>query len=532
MRIMKLFSLSLCLLLTGCAAISASNSTIKAVSPYDYGLRNAKTGVEAFWALYNAHSAAVAAGTDVTYEGIERLEIEIPKDAKSIPLTSNNDFMRMELIVKNNSKDFFLFTKESPVKNITVDKKDIDSGNFTKYEELRRGKHVLKVVDKNLWVDNRKGYTYGHTRKDILLINNGKADNNVIYPYNNEESNPTCTVFDADNPIVVKRLDFKRAVGSTFKTFLFCIQRINDVNICDVTATTPSSDIVDDYMMRIYDCTNVTFDRVSINGTYSRKDHSGYGIELNNVWNFKANKLTCSANWGIFGNNNVNLALLEDCAINRFDVHCYGKDIYFKNVSFDRLYNQFSSVFGEIIFEKCKFDNFVPVLYEAAYNAFTPHDIYFNQCEATLTTDHNYLINTGHISVEKNRRKPVSEKCFPNVVINDMVVNVPSGVKEMIIFREGTKSDKGVTLDYIERISINGLKFISKGKERRIDLKLSNLDMATSKELRIDLKNIEVYNANENKKDNKVGTITIGMNRTRRNNQVTTKKIKDFKIKD
>ena len=73
----------------------------------------------------------------------------------------------------------------------------------------------------------------------------------------------------------------------------------------------------------------------------------------------------------MFGNNNINTALIENSEINRFDIHCYGRDISFKDVVFVNLYNQFSSTFGTIRFDRCTFRHFTPVLYEASYNSYT-----------------------------------------------------------------------------------------------------------------------------------------------------------------
>lgn len=527
------FGICLLLIVVGCAAYNSSGrrGTVT-ITPYDYGLREAKTGIETYWAIYNAHKAAIAAGTDVNYDGIDHLEIEIPKDAKSIPLTTHNDFKGLKLYVSNTTKDFFLFSKEENAKDISVEKSDIDKGDFTKHESLRKGLHILTISDKNPWVDNRVGYSYGHTRKDVLLIENGHALNNTIYPYDNDESNPVCGFYEVDEPIVFENIHFKRSTNAAYKTFLFAIRGNNDVKIKNVTAVTPSSEMVNDYMMRIYDCTYVTFENVNIENTYSRKDHSGYGIELNNVWNFVAKNLVCKAKWGIFGNNNVNTATLEDCTINRFDVHCYGKDIRFLNVRFEELYNQFSSMYGEIVFNRCHFDRFVPVLYESAYNAFTPHDIYFKECDVTLSADHNYLINTGNILSEKNRRKPVIEKCFPNVIIKNMKVHLPSSVREMLIFREGADTDKELEIGYIDKISIDGIVFIYQGKELPVNLQLSRLDINTTKDLQIELKNISVVTGNDGDRTNASGTITMGLNRRKQNRIISIKKVDNFKIKD
>ena len=128
------------------------------VSPCWYGLDEAKTDVERFYALYNTHVAALELGVDVNYDGVDKLDIEIPADAKPIPLTSYNLFKNLVLNVKNNSKHFFLFEMVQPADSIVVDKELIDKGHFESVKELRTGNYLLILRDDSLWVDQRQGY--------------------------------------------------------------------------------------------------------------------------------------------------------------------------------------------------------------------------------------------------------------------------------------------------------------------------------------------------------------------------------------
>ena len=117
------------------------------VSPCWYGLDEAKTDVERFYALYNTHVAALELGVDVNYDGVDKLDIEIPADAKPIPLTSYNLFKNLVLNVKNNSKHFFLFEMVQPADSIVVDKELIDKGHFESVKELRTGNYLLILRD-------------------------------------------------------------------------------------------------------------------------------------------------------------------------------------------------------------------------------------------------------------------------------------------------------------------------------------------------------------------------------------------------
>ena len=85
-----------------CVAIIVSCSLLKNggqknktnISPYDFGLSQARTGIERYGVLLKTHKAAVAAGVDVDYSGIKNIDIEIPEKFTTIPLTTNNDFKR------------------------------------------------------------------------------------------------------------------------------------------------------------------------------------------------------------------------------------------------------------------------------------------------------------------------------------------------------------------------------------------------------------------------------------------------------
>lgn len=392
-------------------------------------MAEAKTGVERYSVLLKTHQAALAAGKDVDYSGIESIDIEIPNNFKTIPLTRVNDFKGCVINVKNTSKTVCLFTAKQDGRPIIVRKEMIDVGNFRSLPELRKGKCLLLIEDENPWVQNRRGHDYGHQRQDVLLIEKGRARNAVVMPYNNSESSPVCKFVKVDKyPLVIRNLTVRRDKASTHITNVVTVNGFDDVRFSDITINTPESDLTGDAALRVLNSTNVTFSDVTIDGTYSQVKKSGYGISLGNVWNFKATRLNGKGNWGIFGNNNVNTALIEDSEINRFDIHCYGRDVSFKNVKFHDLYNQFSSVFGSVNFDNCEFRDFTPVLIETSYNTYTEFDVNFNDCVFYTTSKKNFLVNTGSLSGEANTRSGLSDKQLPRVNVNNMkVISLENG---------------------------------------------------------------------------------------------------------
>ena len=61
-----------------------AGTAVAQVSPFDFGLREATGGMGRYFALYNAHVAALQQGVEVDYSGVDTLELELPPSWKSI----------------------------------------------------------------------------------------------------------------------------------------------------------------------------------------------------------------------------------------------------------------------------------------------------------------------------------------------------------------------------------------------------------------------------------------------------------------
>ena len=440
------------------------------VSPLDFGLLEAKNGVERYDVLLRTHQAAVQRGVNVSYKGINKIEIEIPKNATRIPLTDNNDFGGCEFVITNQQNTVYLFESLASTKPIVISKSDIDKGDFRSYWDLSNGRHILIIKDSNPWVENRKGYAYGHIRRDILLVENGMALNAVVMPYDNVQSTPICAYIDAKS-LTFKNLTIRRTEDCTDITNVMFITGRDNVEISNVNLHTPNNEWRNDRAIRIENCTNVHFKDVLIDGTYSQKEHSGYGISLNNIWNFSANHLVGRGNWGIFGTNNVNTAHIENSDINRFDIHCYGRDISFSHVDFSERYNQLASVYGDVVFDHCTFTRFNPIVNGKSYNAYVGYDVYFNDCTFNVTKGNNCLLRLGEINDEINARKELAEKCWPNVYIKNLTVNIDETVTEFVIFY--TKIDgkeSYMPIHYLSTVDVQGLTINSPKDQMQISI--------------------------------------------------------------
>lgn len=494
----KIFTLCLIVLFVGMENRSFGQKndadSIRRFSPFEFGLEEAQTDSARYDVLYKTHVAALEAGSDVDYTGITELSVEITAESPVIPLTQHNDFKGLVLTVKNTAKKCFMFSLENKGDTIPVPKELLDGNDFSSVDSLAKGMHLLVVEDQTPWVENRSGYNYGATRKDILLVVDGKAKNTPVTSLQTEASDPKCVVFPATKEEKsITNLTFKRSPESTYKVMGFQISGQNNLKISKVTVVTPSNKtLYADEVFSITNCTNLTFEDVKIDGTYSLSDKYGYGIMMNNVWNSSFVRLVGHAKWGIFGTNNMNTVKLTDCDVNRFDVHCYGRDVQMVNCKFSNFYNQFSSMYGQISYEGCSFSKFVPVLIETTYNAYTGFDLVFKNCVFEASESNNYLISMGYLTDTKNSRPELSEKCWPNVTVKNMTVNIPDAVNSFVLFKTKGTVSTNYGVGHISKVKIDGLKFNYSGSGHSASFYLSSDDVQTKGTLNCMLSNLDL----------------------------------------
>ena len=468
---------------------NAKRDTVPTLSPFEFGLATAETDSARYEVLYATHAHALATGAVVSYAGIEALTIEVPSEAAPIPLSKNNDFGGLTLTVKNYGKAKYLFSLTDTIWTpIALDPKSADNGDFYEVEGACDGLNLVVLEDMHPWVANRAGYNYGAMRKDILLVRDGRALNRPVSPYSTDSTKLVAKAHLTDDELkTISGLTIIRDTSSTAKTYCFYINGINNLKIKRVNIyTLDTKNMYADNAIHILNCTNVTFEDVLIEGTYSRTNNYGYGILMNNVWNSTFLRLVAHANWGIFGTNNLSNTTLRNCDINRFDIHCYGRDVFIYNCMFSRLYNQFSSVYGTLLYEGCHFSNFIPVLTETSYNAYTPFDLTFKNCTFDAYQLRNYLISIGKVDKERNSRPELAQKCWPNVHIQNMTVNVKEPLSKVILFYP--KGEAATSVDYISNVKINGLQFNYKDTVTLASFVIANTPVISKKTINYDIK--------------------------------------------
>lgn len=229
---------------------------------------------------------------------------------------------------------------------------------------------------------------------------------------------------------------------------------------------------------------------------------------MNNIWNHTAHNVTATGNWGVYGTNNINKALIEDCDLNRFDIHCYGRDVTSRNCVYRNLYNQFSSAYGDIRYEECLFIGFVPYLNAGSYNAYTPVSVVFDKCTFNLVQQANKTTSIAKITgldSEPNNRLELAKKALPNFSFKNCTINIDQNVKRGYFFNFGPVKN----LKPLGNISSITMKNITINGEAAFDI--STVAFDTEKPLNINFN--KVYKVNGSKKEKyQMQLVTVGKN--------------------
>lgn len=458
------------------------------ISPLDYGLREAQTGIERYWSLFNAHSYAVANGLEISYEGIDTLEIELPPAFQSIPLGRHTDFGGLVLYVTNNSQHNALFALSNPATAVDIDKETVDGGDFSLIPELAYGDKLLVLSDKTPWTE-RIGYDYHVYRQDIIWVHDGRGMNSPITSWNTDSTNLSAIFINVDTEQkTIRGLTLHRTPESTFRTNCLYVNGQYNVLIEDMHVSTPKSKMIADGAFGVNNSVKITFRDVTVDGTYSgygRWRNWGYAFSLNNLWETRFERVTADGNWGVFGTNNLSNTTLEDCDINRFDIHCYGRDAVLKHCTLRQRQTQFSSMYGKVIFDSCRFVDCIPVRIRSSYNAYTPFDIEMRDCTFELTMRYHSLVNVMLLDTVANPRPELNVKCWPNLRITNMTVVVPLMVNTLNLYDPtGTLSELKKPVGYINEVKINGLKAIrANGKPAKLKVRLSSQKFFSTQEV-------------------------------------------------
>lgn len=434
--ILSLFGFCSILQMLGCS------TKMKPLSPLQFGVVEAKTDVERYRALLRCHKEAAKQQKGVCYNGIDSLTIETPVYGfESIPLTDYTDFAGVVLrVIYHGQKIRVLFSMRQEGKSIEIKAKDLDKADLSVYPHLENGYFLLSIKDEKPWIKNRIGHDYSQYRQDMMFVDNGKGQSHTIMPYDNEHSKVSaryCLVSTREK--VVKNLRFLRDESNTAILNFLYVSMQHNVLISNISVFTPqNNDLYGDGLFMVSDCVKVKLENIQVDGTYSRSDKYGYAFNLNNVCGLTVNRLKAHGQWGVIGTNNLQQVHLQDCDINRFDIHCYGRDVECKNCLFSGLYNQFSCTYGTIAFIGCTFDKVVPYLNGSSYNAFVPVKLTFLKCTFKLSSAKKDIVQVSGLSEDINLRAELRDKALPNVEMKQCVVYLENGMTDWRLINVGS----------------------------------------------------------------------------------------------
>lgn len=457
----------------------------KSLNPLDFGLSDAQSGEERFDVLRRCHEQAKTLGLDVSYIGIDSVMITIPLGAKPIQISKRTDFAGAKLKVANNSQDMFLFILAAEdVKPISIIGGQICKGKTIK--ELEDIDNCLLLVeDQTPWVAKRKSSGKAFYRKDIITVKNGKLLNAPIASYVTAQSMPKCSYWIISNDKkFFKNLKFVRTNDSNYKTRLIkCLYQYY-LEISNIDVYTPPNDVLyGDGIISVQNSCKIRLNEIKIEGSYSKTDVYGYGVTMSGDYDVEIVDMYGHANWGVFYVDNTQKVRLKNCDVNRFDCHCYGKDFELKNSILTGSHSAYGSMFGSITFENCKFNDTDALGLRQGYNANTPFDVYFKNCEFILTQQHECIIRINGLSNEINDREELSRKSFPNLHMKNCKVRLREGQTKWYLFVTGKIRYEG-TIDYLKAVDVDGLEVE----------KQSNLDFASGKINTTDTLSINIRN--------------------------------------
>lgn len=250
--------------------------------------------------------------------------------------------------------------------------------------------------------------------------------------------------------------------------------------------------MIGDAVFGIRNSVNITFRDITVDGTYSgygRWRDWGYAFSLNNLWNTTFERVWGDGNWGVFGTNSMSDTKLIDCNLNRFDIHCYGRNATLTRCTLFQRQTQFSSMYGTVLFDSCRFVDCIPVRIRSSYNAYTPFDIEMDNCTFEITSRYHSLVNVMLLDTATNARPELREKCWPNLVINNMQVIVHNSVRNLNLFHPtGTTSELKKPFGHIEKVILHGINAVkNNGKETNVNVRLSSRKFLTTKQLQIEI---------------------------------------------
>lgn len=460
-------------------------------------------GLTVYNRLCEIHASALALSPDtrVVYPSDISINIEIPLEATTIPLTCNTDFNGCSFLVKNTSKDnLFLFsldcrsdlqdnetvnfsTLASAARKIDIKGSIIDSGDFSSVPALSHGHKLLYIYDPNVWSIGGVSGTLEVFRRDIIHIVDGQAQNKPIRPYT-ETSNLMCfwdEVTVKASP-TFENLTFTRTASSTQRTYLLKACGQVGLHVRNININTPREDTIpserphylDDRCLYIRHSVNTVLENICVNGTYSRSNQHGYAFRMINLANTTLRNVQGDGAWGVQCGFFLNTVTLDGCTLNRFDCHCYCADFTYRNCIFKTDMAHYSSencscqvacAYGDMQFAHCRFVDARPMIVSPMYSrGQSGFELSYYDCVFDVLPKYYYLVEGLTYDDTEDSR------ALPNLYMRDCIIDATRGTnaRRYYLYHFNNQKNEGLykdTVQYLNTVNLENVKVIAKNQQ-------------------------------------------------------------------
>ena len=403
------------------------------LNPLMFGL-SGTNGSTSYSILYATHSNANRIKSDVSYKGIDSINIQIPEQSMPIPISGCVDYSGCVFYVKNDTSNAaFLFSmdNENEQNAVTVEKSLFDGTDFSSVNEIPNDPVILVTEDETVWCP-RIGHQQNYIRKDIAFLINKKASNTSIFTYNTEDSVPSCYYKQVSTERKsVKNASFIRE-NSQSDIYLFKFYEQYNIEVKNIMFSTPKdTTLLYDRAIYIENCVDVTLDNITIDGTYSSASTYGYAIEVDNVAMLSVRNVNGQAKWHEFASKSLNGVIMEDCSIKTFDCHSYGKNISIKRCHFQTAVQVGYGVFGTLQIYDTSISSPADTMIVTGTLGFNC-DIEIHDCKIKATSYYSLFDFSPAPVDERDRRSDVEWEEFPDIMIDGLTITNLANIHVLI----------------------------------------------------------------------------------------------------
>lgn len=425
---------------------------------------------------YNAYTLAsithVAKNSNSNIDwNIKEINLDIPNDFGYCDLCDGeNDFKGLTLNIKNTQRERVLFREENSFTSLSASSISDAVANSVFTDKIG----LLVIEDTNAITSRGEDPIY---RKDIIVVENNVALNDTIDVYSDGQSSPKFSYYIPKPGMSIRNLNIKRTGDSTEKTYILSCLGVLQFTLDNVNVITEEGDeLIEDFMFMFYNSAFVTLKNLTVNKTYSLNNHSGYVIDLQNVFSTVIENVALNGNWGVIAGDNVNGVIISNSTLNRMDSHCYSRDFLFKHCVLNNLYTQISYHKGYIKYEDCDLRNYIPILNYGSYGCSFGINLVLKNCRvstgALLTGFDTQNAATRNLTEYNSLPNIYAENCefygaTAALVISDGSLTTPENnpvfkFKDCVIKRNNGLNF--VSIDNAE-VYIDGCRFFTRNTE-------------------------------------------------------------------